>query len=143
MELNHFHTWRIKIERAVIGPFARIRGKTVIGKESKVGNFVEIKKSTISENVKINHLSYVGDTDIGSSTNIGAGTITCNYDGKNKHKTKIGEGSFVGSNSTIIAPIKIGNNVTMGAGSVFNKNIPNDNLSIGRAYQINKKKNED
>ena len=112
-------------------------------KNTKVGNFVEIKKSNIAESVKINHLSYIGDTEIGSLTNIGAGTITCNYDGENKHKTKIGKKSFVGSNSTIIAPIKIGNNVTMGAGSVFNKNIPNDNLSIGRAYQKNKKKNDD
>ena len=85
-------------------------------------------------------MSYIGDTEIGSSTNIGAGTIVCNYDGKNKNKTKIGKNSFVGSNSTIIAPIKIGDNVTMGAGSVFNKDIPNNNLSIGRAYQINKKK---
>ena len=105
-----------------------------------MGNFVEIKKSSVSKNVKINHLSYIGDTDIGSSTNIGAGTITCNYDGKNKNKTKIGKEAFVGSNSTIIAPIKIGNNVTMGAGSVFNKDIPNGNLAIGRAHQINKKK---
>ena len=124
---------------SIIGPYARIRGETIIGMKSKVGNFVEIKKSNISNQVKINHLSYVGDTEIGSSTNIGAGTITCNYDGKNKNKTKIGKNSFVGSNSTIIAPIKIGDNVTMGAGSVFNRDIPNNNLSIGRAYQINKK----
>ena len=136
---THIEECKIR-EGAVIGPFARIRGGTVVGKKSKIGNFVEVKRSNISESVKINHLSYVGDTDIGSLTNIGAGTITCNYDGENKHKTKIGKKSFVGSNSTIIAPIKIGNNVTMGAGSVFNKNIPNDNLSIGRAYQINKKK---
>ena len=124
---------------SIIGPFARIRGGTIVGEKSKVGNFVEIKKSNISSKVKINHLSYVGDTEIGSSTNIGAGTITCNFDGKNKNKTKIGKNSFVGSNSTIIAPIKIGDNVTMGAGSIFNKNIPDNNLSIGRAYQINKK----
>merc|ERR1712023_383179 len=122
-----------------IGPFARIRGGTIIGENSKIGNFVEIKKSDISNKVKINHLSYIGDTEIGSSTNIGAGTITCNFDGTNKNKTKIGKNSFVGSNSTIIAPIRIGDNVTMGAGSVFNKDIPNNNLSIGRAYQINKK----
>ena len=135
---SHLEECRIK-KGSIIGPFARIRGGTIIGEKSKVGNFVEIKKSNISNKVKINHLSYVGDTEIGSSTNIGAGTITCNYDGKNKNKTKIGKNSFVGSNSTIIAPIKIGDNVTMGAGSVFNKNIPNNNLSIGRAYQINKK----
>ena len=138
---SHIEECKIK-NGAIIGPFARIRGGTVVGKKSKVGNFVEIKKSDISENVKINHLSYVGDSEVGSSTNIGAGTITCNYDGKNKHKTKIGNKSFIGSNSTIIAPIKIGNNVTMGAGSVFNKDIPDNNLSIGRAYQINKKKNK-
>ncbi len=129
---------RIK-KGSIIGPYARIRGGTIIDENSKIGNFVEIKKSNISKKVKINHLSYVGDTEIGSSTNIGAGTITCNYDGKNKNKTKIGKNTFVGSNSTIIAPIKIGDNVTMGAGSVFNKDIPNNNLSIGRAYQINKK----
>ena len=135
---SHLEECRVK-KGSIIGPFARIRGGTVIGEESRVGNFVEIKKSDLSKKVKINHLSYVGDTDIGSSTNIGAGTVTCNFDGKNKNKTKIGKNSFVGSNSTIIAPIKIGDNVTMGAGSVFNKNIPNNNLSIGRAYQINKK----
>ena len=138
---SHIEECRVK-KGSVIGPFARIRGGTIIGEKSKVGNFVEIKKSDISNKVKINHLSYVGDTEIGCSTNIGAGTITCNYDGKNKNNTKIGKNSFVGSNSTIIAPIKIGDNVTMGAGSVFNKDIPNNNLSIGRAYQINKKKNK-
>merc|ERR1711991_300344 len=135
---SYIEECRIK-KGSIIGPFARIRGGTIVGESSKIGNFVEIKKSNISNKVKINHLSYIGDTEIGSSTNIGAGTITCNYDGKNKNKTKIGKNSFVGSNSTIIAPIKIGDNVTMGAGSVFNKNIPNNNLSIGRAYQINKK----
>ena len=135
---SHIEECRIK-KGSVIGPFARIRGGTIIGEKSRIGNFVEIKKSDISKKVKINHLSYVGDTEIGSSTNIGAGTIVCNFDGKKKNKTKIGKNSFVGSNSTIIAPIKIGDKVTMGAGSVFNKDIPNNNLSIGRAYQINKK----
>ena len=141
VEIKSFsHIEECKIKKgSIIGPFARIRGGTIIGEKSKVGNFVEVKKSNISNKVKINHLSYIGDTEIGTSTNIGAGTITCNYDGTNKNKTKIGKNSFVGSNSTIIAPIKIGDNVTMGAGSVFNKNIPNNNLSIGRAYQINKK----
>ncbi len=135
---SHIEECRIK-KGSVIGPFARVRGHTIIGEKSRIGNFVEIKKSNISEKVKINHLSYVGDAKIGSSTNIGAGTITCNYDGKNKNKTKIGKNTFVGSNSSIIAPIKIGDNVKMGAGSVFNKDIPDNNLSIGRAYQINKK----
>ena len=144
VEIKSFsHIEECKIKKgSIIGPFARIRGGTIIGEKSKVGNFVEVKKSNISNKVKINHLSYVGDTEIGTSTNVGAGTITCNYDGTKKNKTKIGKNSFVGSNSTIIAPIKIGDNVTMGAGSVFYKNIPNNNLSIGRAYQINKKNKE-
>ncbi len=143
VEIKSFsHLEKCKVKSgSIIGPFARIRENSVIGKNSKIGNFVEIKKSKLSEKVKVNHLSYVGDSEVGSSTNIGAGTITCNYDGKNKHKTKIGKNSFVGSNSTIIAPIKIGKNVTMGAGSTFNKDIPDNTLSIGRAYQINKKKN--
>ncbi|MDC0531533.1 UDP-N-acetylglucosamine diphosphorylase/glucosamine-1-phosphate N-acetyltransferase, partial [Alphaproteobacteria bacterium] len=98
------------------------------------------KKSNLGNNVKINHLSYIGDSEIGTSTNIGAGTITCNYDGKNKNQTKIGKNSFVGSNSTIIAPINIGDNVVLGAGSVFNQDIPDNSLSIGRARQINKVK---
>ncbi len=142
VEIKSFsHLEKCKVKSgSIVGPFARIRENSTIGKNSKIGNFVEIKKSKLSESVKVNHLSYLGDSEVGTSTNIGAGTITCNYDGKNKHKTKIGKNSFVGSNSTLIAPIKIGDNVTMGAGSNFNKDIPNNTLSIGRAYQINKKK---
>ncbi len=142
VEIKSFsHLEKCKVKSgSIIGPFARIRQNSIIGKNSKIGNFVEIKKSDLSEEVKINHLSYVGDSEVGSSTNIGAGTITCNYDGKNKNKTKIGKNSFVGSNSTIIAPIKIGDNVTMGAGSTFNKDIPDNALSIGRAYQKNMNK---
>ena len=94
----------------------------------------------MDKKVKINHLSYIGDSEIGTSTNIGAGTITCNYDGHNKNKTIIGKNSFIGSNSTIIAPIKIGDKVTLGAGSVFNQDVPDDSLSIGRARQIIKDK---
>ncbi len=136
---SHLEDCKIK-NGSMIGPFARIRGKSILGEKSKIGNFVEVKKSKLDKNVKINHLSYVGDSEIGNSTNIGAGTITCNYDGQNKNKTTIGKNSFVGSNSTIIAPIKIGDNVTLGAGSTFNKDVPNDTLSIGRAYQVNKEK---
>ena len=136
---SHLEDCHIKRE-SIIGPFARLRGETIIGSKSKIGNFVEIKNSVLNEQVKVNHLSYLGDSQIGASSNIGAGTIICNYDGKNKNKTKIGKNSFVGSNSTIIAPINIGDNVTLGAGSIFNKDVPNDTLSIGRAYQINKKK---
>ena len=136
---THLEDCKIQ-ENCVIGPFARIRGNSILGKETKIGNFVEVKKSKLDDNVKINHLSYVGDSEIGTSTNIGAGTITCNYDGQNKNQTKIGKNSFIGSNSTIIAPIKIGDNVTLGAGSVFNQDVPNNSLSIGRARQINKNK---
>ena len=135
------HLEDTKIENNVnIGPYARLRPGTVLKRGSRVGNFVEVKKSKIGKNTKINHLSYIGDSSIGKSVNIGAGTITCNYDGKNKNKTKIGKNSFVGSNSTIIAPIKIGDNVIMGAGSTFDKDIPKNTLAIGRAYQVNKKK---
>ena len=140
VEIKSFsHIEECKIETgSIVGPFARIRGGAEIGNNTKIGNFVEIKKSKLSKNVKVNHLSYIGDTEIGSSTNIGAGTITCNYDGKNKNKTIIGNNSFIGSNSTIIAPIKIGNDVVLGAGSTFNKEVPDNTLSIGRAHQINK-----
>ena len=127
-------------KESIIGPFARLRDNTIIGPRSKIGNFVEIKNSKLDEEVKVSHLSYIGDSEVGEFTNIGAGTVTCNYDGKNKNKTKIGKKSFVGSNSTIIAPINIGDNVTLGAGSTFNKDVPNNTLSIGRAYQINKTK---
>ena len=140
VEMKSFsHIEECKIETgSIVGPFARIRGESEIGQNTKIGNFVEIKKSKLSKNVKVNHLSYIGDTEIGSSTNIGAGTITCNYDGKNKNKTIIGNNSFIGSNSTIIAPIEIGDDVVLGAGSTFNKKIPDNTLSIGRAHQINK-----
>jgi bifunctional UDP-N-acetylglucosamine pyrophosphorylase/glucosamine-1-phosphate N-acetyltransferase len=144
VEIKSFsHIEECKInEGAIIGPFARIRGESILGENTKIGNFVEIKKSKLSENVKVNHLSYIGDAEIGSSTNIGAGTITCNYDGSNKNKTVIGNNSFIGSNSTIIAPIQIGNDVVLGAGSTFNKKIPDKTLSIGRAHQVNKPRKE-
>ena len=139
--LSFSHLTNCKIQqKSIIGPFARLRDKTLIGPNSKIGNFVEIKNSKLKKEIKVSHLSYLGDTDIGEKTNVGAGTITCNYDGKKKSKTIIGKNAFIGSNSSLIAPIKIGNNTVLAAGSVFNKDIPNNNLSIGRSYQINKKK---
>jgi bifunctional UDP-N-acetylglucosamine pyrophosphorylase/glucosamine-1-phosphate N-acetyltransferase len=139
--LSFSHLTNCKIqEKSIIGPFARLRDKTLIGTDSKIGNFVEIKNSRLKKETKVSHLAYLGDADIGEKTNIGAGTITCNYDGKNKNKTIIGKNSFIGSNSSLIAPIKIGNNATLAAGSVFNKDVPSNHLSIGRAYQVNKKK---
>lgn len=121
-----------------IGPFAHLRPDALLKKNSKVGNFVEIKKSTLHEGVKCGHLTYIGDSEIGKDTNIGAGTITCNYDGKNKHKTTIGENAFIGSNSIIVSPVKIGNNVLTAAGSVITKDVPDGNIAFGRAKQVNK-----
>lgn len=122
-----------------VGPFARIRGDVNLGDYSKIGNFVELKNVIVKNKVNINHLSYIGDAKIGEKTNIGAGTITCNYDGFKKNKTFIGYNAFVGSNSTIIAPIEIGNNSTIGAGSVITKNVDHNDLAIGRSKQIIKK----
>lgn len=120
-----------------IGPFARIRHGTVLKNNCKVGNFCEIKKSTIGNGTKINHLSYIGDTEIGDNTNIGAGTITCNYNGYTKSKTKIGNNSFIGSNTIIIAPINIGNNTMTAAGSVITNDVIDGAIAISRSEQKN------
>ena len=131
------HLENTKIESNVsIGPYARLRPGTVLKSGSKVGNFVEIKKSTIGKNTKVSHLSYVGDATIGSKTNIGAGTITCNYDGTKKHKTKIKNNVFVGSNTSLIAPVNLDNNSIIGAGSVITKNVKSNSLSLTRSNQI-------
>ena len=119
-----------------IGPFSRIRPGSFLKKGSKIGNFVEIKKANVGKNSKISHLSYIGDASIGKNVNIGAGTITCNYDGKNKNKTKILDGAFVGSNTSLIAPVKIGKNSVVGAGSSINKNVKDKTLALTRANQI-------
>ncbi len=123
----------------VIGPYARLRVGSNIENTAKVGNFVETKNSTLGKGSKANHFTYLGDTEVGEGTNIGAGTITCNYDGKNKHKTVIGDGSFIGSNSSLVAPVTVGLNATVAAGSVINKDIPDNALGFGRAKQENKK----
>ena len=119
-----------------VGPFSRIRPGSFLSKGSRVGNFVEVKKSKVGKNSKINHLSYVGDATIGKNVNIGAGTITCNYDGKKKNKTKILDGAFVGSNTSLIAPIKIGRKAVVGAGSALSKNVGDKSLSLTRANQV-------
>ncbi len=124
-------------EQCSIGPFARLRPGSVIDENARVGNFVEIKKSHLGRGVKASHLSYLGDSEIGENTNIGAGTITCNYDGKAKHQTKIGKGVFVGSNTSLVAPITIGDRSIIGAGSTITKDIPEDMLSVARARQKN------
>ena len=125
------------MENVIIGPYSHIRPGSKISSNSKVGNFVEIKNSHISESVKINHLSYIGDANIGKFTNVGAGTITANYDGVKKNITTIGEYCSVGSNSVLIAPITLGNAVTIGAGSVINKNVKSNSLAISRVKQLN------
>ena len=119
-----------------VGPFSRIRPGTVLSRGSRVGNFVEVKKSKIGINSKINHLSYVGDATVGKNVNIGAGTITCNYDGKKKNKTKILDGAFIGSNTSLVAPIKIGKKAVVGAGSALTKNVKNKSLALTRSNQI-------
>ena len=123
-----------------IGPFSRLRPGSFLSKGSKVGNFVEIKKSRVGKNSKVNHLSYIGDTFIGKNVNIGAGTITCNYDGKNKNKTKILDGAFIGSNTSLVAPIKIGKKAVVGAGSTLRKNVKSKSLALTRSTQLEIKK---
>tara|TARA_B100000427_G_C15352549_1_gene526125 strand:+ start:43 stop:681 length:639 start_codon:yes stop_codon:yes gene_type:complete len=119
-----------------VGPFSRLRPGSYLAKGSRVGNFVEVKKSKVGKNTKISHLSYIGDAEIGKNVNIGAGTITCNYDGKQKNKTKILDGAFIGSNTALVAPIKVGKDSVVGAGSALTKNVKNKSLSLTRASQI-------
>ena len=131
------HLESCKVENKVeIGPYARIRPETILKEGSKVGNFVEIKKSTVGNKSKINHLSYVGDTDIGKMANIGAGTITCNYDGVKKSKTIIKDKVFIGSNSSLVAPVKIDKESIVGAGSVITKNVKKKSLALTRSVQV-------
>ena len=121
-----------------IGPYARLREGSQIGNNAKIGNFVETKKTTLGDGAKANHLAYLGDADVGSKTNIGAGTITCNYDGTNKHQTTIGEESFIGTNSSLVAPVSIGKGAYVGAGSVITKDVPDEALAVGRGKQVTK-----
>ncbi len=130
------HLENCKIENKVdIGPYARIRPGVVLKSGSKIGNFVEIKKSTLGVNSKVNHLTYIGDSQIGKSVNIGAGTITCNYDGVKKSKTKIKDNVFIGSNSSLVAPITIEEDSVVGAGSVITKNVKKKSLALTRSLQ--------
>ena len=125
-----------KIENKVeIGPYARIRPGTILKEGSKIGNFVEIKKSTVGKNSKVNHLSYIGDSQIGEAVNIGAGTITCNYDGVKKSKTKIKDKVFIGSNTSLVAPVTINKESIVGAGSVITKNVSKKSLALTRSLQ--------
>ena len=138
VKVNSFsHLENCKIENNVkIGPYARIRPGTILQAGSRVGNFVEIKKSNVGKKSKINHLSYIGDSTLGNSVNIGAGTITCNYDGFNKNKTKIKNNVFIGSNSSLVAPVIVSENSVVGAGSVITKNVKKNSLALTRSSQI-------
>ena len=130
------HLENVKIENNVtIGPFARLRPGTILKSGSRVGNFVEVKKSSLGKNSKVNHLAYIGDANIGQMVNIGAGTITCNYDGKNKNKTQIKNKVFVGSNSSLVAPVTLNENSVIGAGSVITRNVNKKSLALTRSKQ--------
>ena len=121
----------------VVGPFARLRPGTILEERAKVGNFVETKKTTVGKGSKINHLSYIGDAVLGSHVNVGAGTITCNYDGVNKHRTEIGDDAFIGSNTSLVAPVRVGNMATVGAGSTITQDVPDEQLGLTRVEQKN------
>ena len=123
-------------KNVIVGPYSRLRSGTIIKDNSKIGNFVETKKSNINQNSKVNHLSYIGDTSIGKNSNIGAGTITCNYNGVKKSKTVISDNVFIGSNSSLVAPIKIDKNSIIGAGSVITKNVKKNSLALTRSPQL-------
>ena len=131
------HLENTKIENNVsVGPYARLRPGSILKSGSKVGNFVEVKKSTIGKESKVNHLSYIGDTTLGKNVNIGAGTITCNYDGVRKNKTKIKDNVFIGSNTSLVAPVTINEKSTVGAGSVITKNVNKKSLALTRTNQL-------
>lgn len=125
-------------DRVTVGPFAHLHNQTLVEHDATIGNFVEIKNSTIGAHTKAKHLSYIGDATLGSQVNVGAGAITCNYDGAKKHKTIIQDGAFIGSNSTLVAPITIGEKAYTAAGSTITENVPHNALAFGRARQINK-----
>jgi bifunctional UDP-N-acetylglucosamine pyrophosphorylase/glucosamine-1-phosphate N-acetyltransferase len=135
------HIVETEVEDGVnIGPFARLRPGTRLEKGARIGNFVEVKKSFIGTGSKVNHLSYIGDSEIGEKANVGAGTITCNYDGQYKHKTIIGDSAFIGSNTALVAPVKVGAGALIGAGSTITRDVPENNLGIARTRQKNLKR---
>ena len=123
---------------ALVGPFARLRPGAEVGEGAKVGNFVEMKKATLGPGAKANHLTYLGDAEIGAAANIGAGTIVCNYDGFSKSKTEIGAGAFIGSNTALVAPVKVGKGAIVAAGSTITRNVPDDALALERSPQENR-----
>jgi bifunctional UDP-N-acetylglucosamine pyrophosphorylase/glucosamine-1-phosphate N-acetyltransferase len=137
IEANSMIDGAVVGEQCSVGPYGRLRPGAELKNKAKVGNFVEMKKAVLGEGAKANHLTYLGDAEVGAGANIGAGTITCNYDGVNKSKTVIGENAFIGSNSSLVAPVEIGAGATVGAGSTINKQVENDMLGVARAKQRN------
>jgi bifunctional UDP-N-acetylglucosamine pyrophosphorylase / glucosamine-1-phosphate N-acetyltransferase len=125
-------------KKALVGPFARLRPGTSLGEGAKIGNFVETKAATLEAGVKVNHLSYVGDAHVGANSNLGAGTVTCNYDGFGKHRTEIGTGAFIGTHSSLVAPVRIGNGAYIGSGSVITRDVPDDAMAVERSQQTNR-----
>ena len=125
-------------ERTTVGPYAHLRPGADVGPEARIGNFVEIKGARLARGVKAGHLAYIGDADVGEDANIGAGTITCNYDGESKHRTVIEKGAFIGSNATLVAPVTIGEDAYVAAGSAITEDVPASGLAFGRARQVNK-----
>ncbi|BDQ38314.1 bifunctional protein GlmU [Pseudodesulfovibrio nedwellii] len=138
-QFNHIENATVG-EKCWVGPYARLRPGAVMKKDARVGNFVEMKKATLGEGAKANHLTYLGDADVGAGSNIGAGTITCNYDGKNKFVTTIGEGAFIGSNTALVAPVTIGKDALVGAGSTITKDVPEGQGAVARGKQVNIKR---
>jgi bifunctional UDP-N-acetylglucosamine pyrophosphorylase/glucosamine-1-phosphate N-acetyltransferase len=131
---SHLHGAHVG-RNAIVGPYARLRPGAKLGEKVHIGNFVEVKEATVEDGVKANHLTYIGDATVGAGANIGAGTITCNYDGAVKHRTEIGKGAFIGSNSSLVAPVKIGDGAYIGSGSVITKDVPSGALALERSQQ--------
>ncbi len=139
VKLNSVQCYQSKVlDNADIGPFVHIRPNSVVGEKVHLGNFVEVKNSNIDEGTKVSHLTYVGDSDVGKRVNFGCGTVTVNYDGKRKHRTVIGDDVFIGCNTNLVAPVKVGDGAYTAAGSTITENIPADSLGIARARQVNK-----
>ena len=136
IQFSYCHEAEI-LDGVTMGPYVHIRPGTTIGENVKIGNFVEVKNSNVGEGSKLPHLQYIGDTDMGSGVNIGCGTVTCNYDGKKKYRTNIGDNAFIGCNTNLVAPVTVGTGAYIGAGSTITKNVPNENLAIARAKQVN------
>lgn len=130
-------------ERTVVGPYAHLRPGADVGPDARIGNFVEIKNARLKRGVKAGHLAYIGDADVGEDANIGAGTITCNYDGESKHRTIIEKGAFIGSNAALVAPVTIGEGATVAAGSVITEDVPASGLAFGRMRQVNKESGQE